>query len=88
MMEFDDSDFEEINDPDYDLSDIYGSAHPSNDVQFNTMIEGMSNSDYHNFGGLSSTKFPLIDLSVRAFDHRHLFDFSITCHFIILSHSS
>jgi len=76
MMEFDDSDFEEINELDDDLSDIYGADHPSNDVQFNTMVEGMSNSDYHNFGGLSSTKFPLIDLSVRAFDHRHLFDFS------------
>jgi len=44
-------------------------------VKFNTMIEGLSNEDYHNFGGLSSTKFPLIDLSVRAFEHRHLFDF-------------
>lgn len=45
-------------------------------IPFDTMIEGMSNADYHNFGGLSSTKFPLIDLSVRAFNNRHLFDFS------------
>ena len=36
-------------------------------VVFNTMIECMPNSEYHAFGGLSSTKFPLIDLSVRAF---------------------
>lgn len=41
----------------------------------NTMIEGLSNDDYHNFGGLSSTKFPLMDLSIRAFQNRHLFDF-------------
>lgn len=44
-------------------------------IKYNTMIEGMSNKDYHNFGGLSSTKFPLLRLSVRAFENRHLFDF-------------
>jgi len=46
-----------------------------NGVPFNKMIEGLSNSDYHNSGGLSSTKFPLMDLSIRAFENRHLFDF-------------
>jgi len=45
------------------------------DIPFDTMIEGMSNDDYHSFGGLSSTKFPLMDLSIRAFENRHLFDF-------------
>lgn len=43
---------------------------------FDTMIEGLSNDDYHNFGGLSSTKFSLMRLSFRVFEHRHLFDFS------------
>lgn len=46
-----------------------------NEIQYNKMIEGMPNKDYHNFGGLSSTKFPLLRLSVRAFENRHLFDF-------------
>ena len=46
-----------------------------NKVKFDTMIEGLSNSAYHSFGGLSSTKFPLMNLSIRAFEHRHLFDF-------------
>ncbi len=41
---------------------------------FDTMIEGLSNQDYHNAGGLSSTRFSLIDLSVRAFLNRHLYD--------------
>ena len=41
---------------------------------FDTMIEGLSNQDYHNAGGLSSTRFGLIDLSVRAFLNRHLYD--------------
>jgi hypothetical protein len=45
-------------------------------IQFNKMIEGMPNSDYHSTGYLSSTKLPLIDLSVRAFENRHLFDFT------------
>ena len=44
-------------------------------IPFDTMIEGLSNEDYHSFGGLSSTKFPLMDLSIRAFENRHLFDF-------------
>ena len=44
-------------------------------IPFDTMIEGLPNSDYHSFGGLSSTKFPLMDLSIRAFENRHLFDF-------------
>jgi len=47
----------------------------SENIPFNKMIEGLSNSDYHNSGGLSSTKFPLMDLSIRAFENRHLFDF-------------
>jgi hypothetical protein len=46
-----------------------------NETPFNKMIEGMSNKDYHSQGGLSSTKFPLLRLSVRAFEHRNLFDF-------------
>lgn len=44
-------------------------------IPFDTMIEGLPNSEYHSFGGLSSTKFPLMDLSIRAFENRHLFDF-------------
>ncbi len=38
------------------------------------MIEGMSNQEYHSTGGLSSTKFPLMDLSIRVFLNRALFD--------------
>jgi len=75
-MNFDDSDFEDekpigkvtstkIKD---DVLHVDG-------ILFNTMIEGMSNNDYHSSGGLSSTKFPLMDLSIRAFENRHLFDF-------------
>lgn len=45
-------------------------------IPFDKMIKGMPNSDYHAFGGLSSTKFPLMDLSIRAFENRHLFDFA------------
>jgi hypothetical protein len=41
---------------------------------FNTMIEGLSNNDYHGAGGLSSTRFPLMEKSIRVFLHRHLFD--------------
>lgn len=41
---------------------------------FNKMIEGLSNKDYHSAGGLSSTRFKLIDLSVRAYLFRHIFD--------------
>lgn len=44
-------------------------------IPFDTMIEGLPNNVYHDFGGLSSTKFPLMDLSIRAFENRHLFDF-------------
>lgn len=73
MMEFDESDFEELQEEFPD--DSIGQETALLDIQFDTMIEGLSNADYHNFGGLSSTKFPLIDLSVRAFDYRHLFDF-------------
>lgn len=47
-----------------------------NPYQFDTMIEGMSNDIYHSAGGLSSTKFSLMRLSFRAFENRHLFDFS------------
>lgn len=47
-----------------------------NPIQFDTMIEGMSNDTYHSAGGLSSTKFALMRLSFRAFEYRHLFDFS------------
>lgn len=45
-------------------------------IQFDTMIEGMSNKYYHDTGFLSSTKFSLMRLSFRAFENRHLFDFS------------
>lgn len=40
----------------------------------NTMIKGLSNKDYHEAGGLSSTRFDLIRKSVRVFKFRHLFD--------------
>ena len=39
-----------------------------------TMIKGLSNKDYHEAGGLSSTRFDLIRKSVRVFKFRHLFD--------------
>jgi len=45
-------------------------------IEYNSMITDLSNRDYHSFGGLSSTKFPLMRLSNRAFDMRNLFDFS------------
>lgn len=45
----------------------------------NTMIEGLSNKDYHNAGGLSSTRFELIRKSVRAFKLRDKFDFWKPC---------
>lgn len=40
----------------------------------NQMIEGLSNQEYHSMGGLSSTKFPLMEKSIRVFLNRHLFD--------------
>jgi len=67
-LEFDDDTVFESVDTDIAINE-------DNGVPFNKMIEGMSNSDYHGFGGLSSTKFPLMDLSIRAFKNRHLFDF-------------
>ena len=45
----------------------------------NTMIKGLSNKDYHEAGGLSSTRFDLIRKSVRAFKFRHKFDFWKPC---------
>jgi len=59
----------------HDRYDMIDDTIDSKTIKFNTMIEGLSNDDYHNFGGLSSTKFPLMDLSIRAFENRHLFDF-------------
>jgi len=76
-MEFTDDDFEEET-PTFKDLDPHHTIHDeilSDGIPFNTMIEGLPNSDYHNFGGLSSTKFPLMDLSIRAFENRHLFDF-------------
>lgn len=69
-LEFDDEDFEEDEQFEEYLNNL-----ASGNIPFNKMIEGLSNSDYHGFGGLSSTKFPLMDLSIRAFENRHLFDF-------------
>lgn len=57
-------------------ADSISALYNDNVVVFDKMIEGMPNNNYHGFGGLSSTKFPLIDLSIRAFEHRHLFDFA------------
>lgn len=81
-MEFNDDDFEEEVTPKSQiekekdaLARLGTCMNNKNGVPFNTMIEGMSNNDYHNSGGLSSTKFPLMDISIRAFEHRHLFDF-------------
>jgi len=79
-MKFNDDDFEEepktqIEKEADALARLGTCMNNKNGVPFNTMIEGMSNSDYHNSGGLSSTKFPLMDLSIRAFENRHLFDF-------------
>lgn len=45
----------------------------------NTMIKGLSNKDYHEAGGLSSTRFDLIRKSVRAFKKRNKFDFWKPC---------
>ena len=52
-----------------DLSELKGFKFP-----LNTMIKGLSNKDYHEAGGLSSTRFDLIRKSVRVFKFRHLFD--------------
>jgi len=57
------------------LSENMGVGNDSDTIPFDKMIENLSNNDYHSFGGLSSTKFPLMDLSIRAFENRHLFDF-------------
>lgn len=43
------------------------------------MIKDLSNKDYHEAGGLSSTRFDLIRKSVRAFKFRHKFDFWKPC---------
>lgn len=43
-----------------DLGGFKGFKHP-----LNTMIKGLSNKDYHEAGGLSSTRFDLIRKSVR-----------------------
>jgi len=69
-LDFDDNESENINDKVSSAQDVNDKAIP-----FNKMIENLSNNDYHSFGGLSSTKFPLMDLSIRAFENRHLFDF-------------
>ena len=45
----------------------------------NKMIEGLSNKEYHEAGGLSSTKFPLMEKSIRVFLYRYLFDFWKPC---------
>ncbi|MCT7432452.1 PD-(D/E)XK nuclease-like domain-containing protein [Aliarcobacter cryaerophilus] len=37
-----------------------------------TMIEGLSNQEYHSAGGVSSTSIPILNKSVRAFMFRHL----------------
>ena len=52
-----------------DLGGLKGFKHP-----LDTMIKGLSNKDYHEAGGLSSTRFDLIRKSVRVFKFRHLFD--------------
>ncbi|EJP74684.1 PD-(D/E)XK nuclease-like domain-containing protein [Campylobacter sp. FOBRC14] len=52
-----------------DLGGFKGVKHP-----LNTMIKGLSNKEYHEAGGLSSTRFELIRKSVRVFKFRHLFD--------------
>ena len=41
----------------------------------NKMVEGLSNKEYHEAGGLSSTKFPLMEKSIRVLLYRYLFDF-------------
>jgi len=79
MLEFNEDDFEEEPktqiDKEGDALARLGTCMNNKNIQFDKMIEGLSNSDYHNSGGLSSTKFPLMDLSIRAFENRHLFDF-------------
>lgn len=65
-LDFDDEELEEI-----EVKPLH-----KNPIQFDTMIEGMSNKYYHDTGFLSSTKFSLMRLSFRAFENRHLFDFS------------
>lgn len=73
-MNFNDDDFD-VNESE-NINDKVSSVQCINDESiFNKMIEGLSNEKYHSFGGLSSTKFPLMDLSIRAFENRHLFDF-------------
>ena len=76
-MTFNDNDFEEKPKMLVKTSTGLGGAplETESSIEFNTMIEGLPNSEYHSFGGLSSTKFPLMDLSIRAFENRHLFDF-------------
>jgi len=86
-MELTDDDFKETPEPSefvdygYDKSDddsevIEEDSYITDNeaIPFNKMIEGLSNEDYHSFGGLSSTKFPLMDLSIRVFENRHLLD--------------
>lgn len=89
MLEFNDDDFEEqpkqseleIDSDSFCEHDLNGrESSEKNSVPFDTMIEGMSNDDYHAFGGLSSTTFPIMNLSIRAFEHRHLFDRSKTAY--------
>ena len=57
-----------------DLGGFKGIKHP-----LNTMIKGLPNKDYHEAGGLSSTRFDLIRKSVRAFKFRHEFDLWKPC---------
>lgn len=57
-----------------DLDGLKGVKHP-----LNTMIKGLSNKEYHEAGGLSSTRFELIRKSVRAFKMRDKFDFWKPC---------
>lgn len=52
-----------------ELDGLKGFKHP-----LDTMIKGLSNKDYHEAGGLSSTRFDLIRKSVRVFKFRHIFD--------------
>lgn len=74
-LDFDDEVIEDDFNPDDVNNGYIEEVNESSTIPFNKMIEGLPNSDYHGFGGLSSTKFPLMDLSIRAFEHRHLFDF-------------